>query len=227
MTFENKVYAKNNLKTGVANCLNDVMVDGDIQVRSGSVINKLLFSGSSIVIDDRCTLDGYTRAQNKIHFLGSATFKYLYAPLLEFGHVSTIPPNKAVDIFLENMPRMIREDKLVIPEHSLFENHIVAKDTLVIKNNCIIKGNIKCYHDIVIENNTTIIGAVFSEKDITISSGCFIQGPIVAKGTIRIEEHCMIGARDDMTSLIAQTVIISGSCRVSGLVLAKLNGSFK
>ena len=227
MTFNNKIYARKSLETGVNNVLNEVMAEGDIELKPGGVVSKLLFSQATITVGDRCILNGYTRALNKIHFLGHAQFQYLYAPIIEFGDALIKPPEKAVNVFLDDMPRLISQYKLVIPKRTQLVSHIVAKESLVIENDCAIKGNIKCYNDVCIENNTSIIGAIFSEKDINISSGCFIQGPIVAKGTIRIAENCVIGTRDDMTSLIAQTVIMSSGCCFSGLLLAKFDGAFK
>ncbi len=224
MTFENKVYARKGLITGVNSTFNEVVSAGSMLVKSGVVINKLMFSGASTTFDEGCTLNGYTRAQNKLHFLGRAKFNYLYAPIIEFGHIKFDAPIKAIDIFLEDIPRIITQKDLVIPMGTQQKNHIVAKASLVIKPGCKITGNIKSYHDVIIENDNAIIGAIFSEKDISISSGCYIQGPIVAKGTLRIGDNCIIGAKDDMTSLVAQTIIISGNCRVFGLILAKLNG---
>ena len=225
LAFENKIYAGRSLETGFNNHLNEVVAEGDIHLKTGAVVHKLLASGGSITINDGCMLHGYIKAKDNIYLDDNIQFRYLHASQIDFGPILIEAPEPAV--ISQKMIRQISKENLEIPPAQQLMSHLIAKADLRIQNNCVITGNIKCHGQVVIESHTVIFGSIISEKDIHISSHCFIEGPIVARGSITIGAHCRIGRKDGPTSLIAKNILIASGCRVSGLVLAKCKGVFK
>jgi predicted acyltransferase (DUF342 family) len=224
--FENKVYASGSLYTGGNNRFSEIYSEKDILIAANSQVVKLVYAKGSIIVEDKVTLNCYTRAEEKIQFSGPAKFQYLHAAAIEFEPTESIPYIAAVDVIGANLPRKIEEKAYILPANSEVESHLLIKAPLDIGANCKVIGNIKSYQDVKIGADTAIVGSIFSEQSISIADNCFIQGPIVARGSIYIGNNCFIGSSDSKTSIIAYYIHISKGCYTTGQILAKSQGTY-
>ncbi len=229
-TFHSRVYAASKLQSGKNNSINNLLVEEDVLLNSNSSINKFIYSGSKIDVGKFCTLNGYAKAKKSIKLLGNNKFQCLYAPRIEVGDstpdiLKTIP-NQAEDVISKVTPRKVVHEDFTISEQSNVSSNFVVKGNLYISNNCKIQGNIKCYKNITIGDNANIIGAIISENDIHIGDNCFVQGPIVSSGLITFGKNCVIGIPRVPTSVIGKNIQVNSGSLFSGLLFAKLEGSF-
>lgn len=224
--FTNKVYSSGSLYTGNNDKLREIYAEKDILLAPDTTVQKLVYARGSIIARENITLNGYTKAEKKIQFLGSAKFQYLYASAIEFESKEPMPSRKVADIIGANLPRKIKKIAYTLPPNSEVMSHFLIKGSFSISAKCKIVGNIKSYQDIKIGENTIIFGAIFSNKSIFISDSCFIQGPIVASHSIYIGHNCFIGSSDSKTSIIAQYIHISTGCYTTGQILAKIRGVY-
>jgi predicted acyltransferase (DUF342 family) len=224
--FAKKVYSFESLRTGENNHLTEIYSEGDIVLKTNTLVDKLVYSAQSIIIENNVNIHGYARAENKISFSGPAKFRYLYASVIEFDRIQMIPQIDAIDVIGANILRAFVEKYLILPANTELVNHLVVKGQLFIAKHCKITGNIKGYQDIIIEDNTTIFGAIFCNKNIYISDNCFIQGPIVTNGTIIIGKNCFIGSSNSKTSIVAKNINIAKNSAITGQILAKSEGIY-
>lgn len=226
MRFTHKIYALDSIDVASMSIVNELLSEKNIMLNAGVKVESLISAGDTLTVKDHCTLHKYAVAKNSIHFTHQAEFQYVFAPKIQFGEVTVSLPDAAIDVMSPEITREIVLEKWDIPENSTLTKHLVVKAPLVVHTGCHLTGNIKCYKDLKIEANTCIIGAIIGEDDIIIADNCVIQGPIVSSGTIWIGENCVIGCLNNMTSLVAEKIVIAKGCLVSGMILAKIKGSF-
>lgn len=224
--FKNKLYARGQLISGQNNCLNEVLVEGDLILKESTVSNKLIYSGGQITVGLHSVINSYIKAKDSIFFLGRNEFQSISAKNIFFGQVSNQMPALSVDVVGEPLPRQVEKKDYRLEQGTHLRSHFVVYGTFYIEQDCNLTGSIKSHEDIYIGSNTRIVGSVICEKDIYIGDNCVIQGPIISNGTINIGHHCVIGTSDTATSVLAEYIHVGTGCYFTGILLAKTQGTY-
>lgn len=226
VAFKNKIYARGCLTTGQNNRLNEVLVEGDLFLRDGTISDRLLYSGHQVTVGQHSVINGYVKARDSIFFLGRNEFQSVCAKNICFGQVTNPIPAESIDVIGDLLPRQVEKKKYRLTQGTQMTSHFVVYGTFNIEQDCVVKGSIKSHEDIVIGNNSRIIGAVFCEKDIYIGDNCVIQGPVISNGNITFGHHCIIGTDNTPTSVVAENIQVGTGCYFTGTLLAKMQGIY-
>jgi len=239
--FTRAMYATQGVTSGTGNHLQAVLAEGDLFVRSGSVLHRWAYARSAHV-QSHCQLQGPLSARQQILIEEECQFSSLIADSIYFGmqaeepapcdaNPDTVSPHGAYGrdwtsaaADAPNAGRWIVEGDYTLPADSYHDGDLVVHGNLRVGSGAWITGSVKASGAMWLEPRVHIGGAVVCARELSIAAKCAIVGPVIAELSIHVGAYCVIGVPSRQTSLVAPEVCISAGATVHGAVSALDDG---
>ena len=118
---------------------------------------------------------------------------------------------------------MIFQRALVIAEHSMLRQPVVAYRDVDIRANAVIEYGLKAYGRVRIGDGVELCGPVISNSDVYVGENCVFWADIVTKGDLILQPGVQFGrAADRLVSVVARRIRFGNSTRLAGTMRSSL-----
>lgn len=228
---DREIFAEGRINIAHNAIVKSVLSHRDIAIGPRARVTRWVRSDRRLDVAEGACVKGWASAGIEIALARRARFEHLDAPRIVFGRqadsTTRIPQ---ADTFIRFDPPSRRGEQLgngrnlsVPPGHTV-KGDLIVSGQLHIGDGCRIFGQLRADKGIVIGQAVQIEGAVYADGPISVGNDCLISGPLISRNELRLGAGSQIGKREALSTLTAETLIISEGCIAHGTVQAQRRG---
>lgn len=231
LVCDREIFAEGRINIAHNAIVKSVLSHRDIAIGPRARVTRWVRSDRRLDVAEGASIKGWGSAGIEIALARRARFEHLDAPRIVFGRqAESAARSTQADTFVRFDPPSRRGEQLgngrnlsVPPGHTV-KGDLIVSGQLHIGDGCRIFGQLRADKGIIIGQEVQIEGAVYADGPINIGNDCFISGPMISRSELRLGAGCQIGKRDALSTLAAETLIISEGCIAHGTVHAQRRG---
>lgn len=229
-------------------CDREIFAEGRINVAHHTVARSLL-SHRDIAIGPRARVTRWTRSDRRLDVAEGAcvkgwasagieimlarrsSFQKVLAPQIRFGRAQDETDVRRSTDTTGRFEPPVRSGtwpgnghNLRVPPGHAVKGDLILSGTLEIGDACHIIGQIRADKGVRIGADVRIDGAVHANGAIEIGPRSCISGPVVSNDRLTVASGCIFGSAEVLSTVSAETILISEGCLAHGTVHALRRG---
>ncbi|WP_354687220.1 hypothetical protein [Cupriavidus necator] len=247
-TFSRDIYGRRGISTGRRNCVQTLLSEGEILMRTGSELRRWAHA-RSVHVEPQCRLQGPLSALYAIRLEDGCEFASVSAAVIGFGprHTAAPPVVDGMD-GMDGMDtvdgkgpqagnwthavldsagtdgRWLVTHDLTFPANTLYRGDLVVHGDLWIGTGARIIGSVKASGSIWLGTRVRIDGALIAAGAISVARECAIAGPVASEREIDVGARSVIGAAARRTTVVAPLLRVHAGTVVYGAASALEEG---
>ncbi|MBS1208960.1 MAG: hypothetical protein H6R19_1358 [Proteobacteria bacterium] len=228
---DRELFAEGRINVAHNALIKSALSQRDIAIGRRARVTRWVRTERRLDVAEGGQLKGWASAAMEIALARRARFEQLRAPRIVFGRLPEDARRpRQPDTVARFDPPLRRNGQpgngrnLTVPAGHTVKADLLVSGKLVVGDGCRIIGDLRADKSIVIGRDVVIEGAAYADGPISIGPGCLINGPVYSRSEVQLGAASEIGSSTHLSTLVADTLLISEGCIAHGSVWALHHG---